>query len=408
MPSLNTKLASAPNTTSNYVLKATSSTTIGNSLIFDNGTNVGVGTASPQGKLHISGGYTGFQYNSAGTFPAYNTYFGAIGTNFSNSGSELDIWNTVGGGFAFRRQTAASTQNVLMYISSGGNVGIGIDSPGFRLHVLASGAAMGMFATSSASGGFVGFRYNTSTTFGYIGNGNQLVTGGGVADMALTCESGNILFANNSGTERMRITSGGFTKISNSGTYATTNNVHEIRSSTSNDYALLIGNTSASPYGVYINYPNASPNSSSTNEFLICGDSNNTKLIVWPNGTVVNRTGTYGTISSDLRLKENITEATSKLDDLMALRVVNFNLTDDTDKKKQIGFIAQEFKEVFPSLVYEKDTREYDEDGNVTKGLEDALGLNVGMEFAILVKAIQELNQKVEAQQQQINQLINK
>ena len=79
----------------------------------------------------------------------------------------------------------------------------------------------------------------------------------------------------------------------------------------------------------------------------------------------------------------------------MALRVVNFNLTDDTDKKKQIGFIAQEFKEVFPSLVYKKDTREYDEDGNVTKGLQDSLGLNVGMEFAILVKAIQEMNTKI-------------
>jgi hypothetical protein len=45
--------------------------------------------------------------------------------------------------------------------------------------------------------------------------------------------------------------------------------------------------------------------------------------------------------------------------------------------------------------VYEKDTREYDEDGNVTKGLEDSLGLNVGMEFAILVKAIQELNERL-------------
>ena len=37
MPSLNTKLATAPNTTSNYVLRATSSTTIGNSTIQDDG-----------------------------------------------------------------------------------------------------------------------------------------------------------------------------------------------------------------------------------------------------------------------------------------------------------------------------------------------------------------------------------
>ena len=169
------------------------------------------------------------------------------------------------------------------------------------------------------------------------------------------------------------------------------------------NYITTFKNDTATPYGIYITYTTSTPNSGSNNEFIYCIDSTNSKFIVWSNGTASNRTGTYGTISSDLRLKENITEATSKLDDLMALRVVNFNLTDDTDKKKQIGFIAQEFKEVFPSLVYEKDTREYDEDGNVTKGLQDSLGLNVGMEFAILVKAIQEQNQTIQNLQEQIN-----
>jgi len=42
--------------TTNYVSKFTSSTTIGNSQIFDDGTNVGVGTASPSAKLHVNGG----------------------------------------------------------------------------------------------------------------------------------------------------------------------------------------------------------------------------------------------------------------------------------------------------------------------------------------------------------------
>jgi hypothetical protein len=39
--------------TTNYLTKWTSSGVIGNSLIFDNGTNVGIGTASPQRPLHI-------------------------------------------------------------------------------------------------------------------------------------------------------------------------------------------------------------------------------------------------------------------------------------------------------------------------------------------------------------------
>jgi hypothetical protein len=84
----------------------------------------------------------------------------------------------------------------------------------------------------------------------------------------------------------------------------------------------------------------------------------------------------------------------------MKLKVVNYNFIDDSSIK-QIGFIAQEMEEVFPSLVFKNDTRKYDEDGNVISGYEDSRGLKVGMEFAILVKAIQE-------QQAQIEELSNK
>jgi hypothetical protein len=117
------------------------------------------------------------------------------------------------------------------------------------------------------------------------------------------------------------------------------------------------------------------------------------RLYIFGNGNIVNTNGSYGTISSDRRLKENIKPATSKLDDLLKLNVVNFNLIGEKDK--HIGFIAQEMQEVFPSFVYQNDTRKYDEDGNITCGLEDALGVKVGMEFAILVKAIQELEARI-------------
>jgi len=40
---------------SNYISKWTTATTLGNSQIYDNGTNVGIGTAAPAQKLHVAG-----------------------------------------------------------------------------------------------------------------------------------------------------------------------------------------------------------------------------------------------------------------------------------------------------------------------------------------------------------------
>ena len=120
-------------------------------------------------------------------------------------------------------------------------------------------------------------------------------------------------------------------------------------------------------------------------------------------GETYNVTGVYGTIYSDRRLKENIAPATPKLDDIMKLNVVNFNLIGN--ENKHIGFIAQEIQEIFPSFVHQSDTRKYDEDGNVVSGLEDALGVKIGMEFAILVKAIQEQQSQITQQNELITSL---
>ena len=129
-------------------------------------------------------------------------------------------------------------------------------------------------------------------------------------------------------------------------------------------------------------------------------------------------------INSDERLKENIVDATSKLDDINKLKVRSFNFRE-TDavtgqtihssasaSRKRIGFIAQEFEEIFPSLVRESEfitAREaveakdavLDSDGNV---LEEAIkavterkqlirkNLKWDAIVPMIVKAIQELS----------------
>ena len=126
-----------------------------------------------------------------------------------------------------------------------------------------------------------------------------------------------------------------------------------------------------------------------------------------------NVTGVYGTIISDQRAKENITNATPKLDDILSLQVKNFNFIGDD--KKHIGLIAQDVEQIFPSWVDTKDTRIYKthdengvllaEQGELVSGFQDGKSLKVGMEFAVMVKVIQELNDKIESLEARIAQL---
>ena len=132
-------------------------------------------------------------------------------------------------------------------------------------------------------------------------------------------------------------------------------------------------------------------------------------------GDIKNINGSYGTISSDRRVKENIVDATPKLNDILSLNVKNFNFIGDN--KKQIGLIAQDVESVFPSWVQTSDTRIYkthdengvplEEQGELVSGLADGKSLKVGMEFAVLVKTIQELNAKIVALEAKVQTLEN-
>lgn len=103
--------------TVNRVVKFTAATTVGDSQIFDNGTNVGVGTTSPNAKLEVFDGSIfanqdraiAWNVAGSGTLRAY-----ILGT----SGNELQFWN---------RQGGINTQ--AMTIGGTGNVGIGTASP---------------------------------------------------------------------------------------------------------------------------------------------------------------------------------------------------------------------------------------------------------------------------------------
>jgi hypothetical protein len=118
--------------------------------------------------------------------------------------------------------------------------------------------------------------------------------------------------------------------------------------------------------------------------------SGTTSFTVFTNGNVQNTNNSYGQIS-DIKLKENIVDASSQWDDLKAVRVRNFNFKEG-QTHRQIGVIAQELEEVSPGLVFE--TPDRNEDGNETG--EVTKGVNYSVLYMKAVKALQEAMERIE------------
>jgi hypothetical protein len=113
-------------------------------------------------------------------------------------------------------------------------------------------------------------------------------------------------------------------------------------------------------------------------------------IYIFGNGNIQNTNNSYGAIS-DVKLKENIVDATPKLADLMQVRVRNYNLKTNPDQK-QIGVIAQELENIFPSLIDESPDK--DSEGNELGTTTKAVKYSVFV--PMLIKAIQELKSELD------------
>ena len=357
-------------------------------MITSTGSAVGIAQASPAYTLDVTG--TGrFTDKITSTIGNNNTVFEntSATTGYLNlvratsTGSNLSMWieNSAGGnravsslayagGLATYTSTAlqfGTDNNIRMTISATGNVGIFTNAPDWPLTIASSTTTAALKILGRTDGGSaIVFSNQANTT-----NFSQIDAGAAYLFISTLTASPIAFYTNN--TERMRITSiasGGYTKISNynAGYVNVNGNYHEINSNRGNDNIVYFAHThSSSPYGPYIWFVNTSPNNT-TNYFLSCSDSTNEKATIYSNGTFGSRTGTYGSIISDIKYKQDITDANSQWNDIKNLRVVNFKYKEDVELEgenalRQIGFIAQEVEMVSPNLVYEagkKDTEE--------------------------------------------------
>jgi hypothetical protein len=338
--------------------------------------NVGIGTSSPTSPLHVGTATSGNQKIQHWGEPGFVDNYGLI-----LRGSSLD------GVFKFYglNNGTETTNPILSMNRSSGNVGIGTSSPsnfsgvGFTgpfLDIAGILQIKGTSANTLAAFQLGGDTYRKALIYTPVGTDTPYLAFG-------VATSGSSSSAN----EVMRITSGGNVGIGTS----SPGSALEVVATGGGTCAIQGVNPNGTTAPIF---QASSITTGSTSWYAYVAQSGNGSAIttntmfVYGNGNIVNVNNSYGTLS-DIKLKENIVDATPKLDDILKLKVRNFNLIGD--KNKQIGFIAQEMEKIFPALIEETPDKDLDNNdlGTVTKTIKTSVLI------PMLVKAIQELSQEV-------------
>jgi len=287
--------------------------------------------------------------NSGGITPPTSAGL-SIGWNFSNGGGENNIvYGTSAGatpGLAFSSYNGTTTTE-RMRIDSSGNVGIGTSSPSYSLQV------NGQIASSRFLGGT-----SYDGVYRYASNGN-----------VYTYSDSSYLAAYTANTERMRIDANGNLLVS----------------------CTALPSSSVSGRTIATGYFQSSCGSTTTSytHFYFTNGNGNVGTIV-TNGSL-----TAYNVSSDRRLKENISPLNNALSTILALKPSEFNYIADPSTQIQ-GFIADELQQVVPHAVTgEKDALD-------AEGKPIYQGVDASFLVPHLVAAIQEQQALITTLQTQV------
>jgi len=386
--------------------------------------NVGIGVTSTVGKLDIN---TGGNSNVVISNDSTDTGYNIVALNGTRTkGSYAGI---AGGGSADNN----------LYLNSGVNVIVQTGASFTeRMRITNTGALK--FADGTLSGGG-GFEITSEAFFGARFQSNAYK-----------------FMAGNNSTEYMRITSGGEIQSSGDLKFNSANTIYNasgilyLRSASTLNFGAggsnsLMSLSSSSiltvngslQVGQSYDTPNALTIQTDLNWAFGCssvssnywmqakfyGDSTDTRgFRVYNNQNSlvefrINGLGnayTRGTLTqnaSDKRLKTNIINIDKALEKVMSINGVNFDWIENIEelgfspkiKKNDAGLLAQEIQSVLPQAI---DNAPFDYENGESRSGENYLTVQYEKIVPLLVEAIKEQQAQIEAQQQQINTLLNK
>jgi hypothetical protein len=376
-----TSVALYGNQTSNFLAFQTSSS---EKMRIDSSGNVGIGTSSP------SSLGTGIPtIDLKGNSSSQSDRAGGIRFTRYDGTSGMAIYNADGASYIESHSTypllITTNGTERMRIDSSGNVGIKNNNPS-DYNAAASDLVVG------SGSGDAGMTIVGST----VSNGSIAFADGGTGathtrGLITYDHSSDHMHFNTAGAERMRIDSSGKLLVGTTTDGATSN-------------MRVVGTVTNANVGVARFDSEGSSDTANTCISIVKGSTDTTTSQVFVKFAVdgynsgngqINANGSgaaaFGSFS-DRRLKENIIDLPSQLENIIALQPKEFDYIESEGGGHQIGFIAQEVEEIYPDLVGERED-----------GMKTITGM--GKMEARLIKAIQEQQTQIDALQSEINLL---
>jgi hypothetical protein len=372
-------------------------------FVWDN-TNkrLGIGNSAPGAKLDVHGTGTIMQMNGTGTSNSYLQFQNAgtnkwyIGNSYNATNNDFIIYDNTSTAIRayFLNTGYAILPNSVIIGSSTRTSSYGLDvynSANFRSAISGLTATFSSFINAGVVTGDSGATGTPSIvakvggggnngTFGFGNDTNYLIKGGS--------DFGNMQFVTGgSANTRMTITGGGGIIM---GTAAPTSPlVNQLWIGAQNTGGIFVGTAASGSTGqggysigydsADIGHANGTASGTTYNRFLYNGSVIGS---ITQNGT----TGVLYNITSDYRLKEDFKEVKG-LDKISLIKVYDYQWIGTNERMD--GVLAHELQEVISYAVSGKKDELY-EDGTMK-----AQGVDYSKLVPILVKAIQELNDKL-------------